>query len=150
MSKIIYDRLKVLVIEDEDFTRNLICRLLREVGVRSIGECTNGKDGLMELVRARPHLVFCDIHMEPMNGLQFLKGVRNIKVKGVDRTPVVFLTGDSSTDLVIFAKEYGVAGYLVKPVSLKQMRDRIDHIVTHTPDLAAAVMDGAGGASSAR
>lgn len=141
MSKILYDRLKVLVIEDEAFTRSLICRLLREVGVRFIGECGNGKDGLMELVRARPHLVFCDVHMEPMNGLQFLKGVRNIKVKGVDRTAIVFLTADSSTDTVVFAKEHGVAGYLVKPVSLKQMRDRIDFVVTNTPILAMELME---------
>jgi two-component system, chemotaxis family, chemotaxis protein CheY len=141
MNKIHYDRMKILVIEDEDFTRNLICRLLREVGVRFIGECGNGKDGLMELVRARPHLVFCDVHMEPMNGLQFLKGVRNIKVKGVDHTAIVFLTADSNTDTVIFAKEHGVAGYLVKPVSLKQMRDRIDFVVTNTPLLAAELME---------
>jgi two-component system chemotaxis response regulator CheY len=90
-------------------------------------------------VRTRPHIVFCDVHMEPMNGKQFLQGVRNIKVKGVDRTPIVFLTADANTDTVAFAKGLGVAGYLVKPTSRKLMNDRIDAVIAADPELSLAL-----------
>lgn len=121
-----FSHLNILVIDDDAFTRALIRRLLRDIGVRSISECDNGRDGLMEVVRARPDLVLCDVHMTPMNGKQLLQGVRNIKVKGVDRTPVVFLTGDSDLATVQFAKDHAVNGYLVKPVSLAKLRDAIE------------------------
>lgn len=71
-----YAKLSILIVEDDNFTRGLIRKVLKEIGVRSILESSNGKDGLMEVVRTRPDIVFCDIHMAPMNGKQFLQGLR--------------------------------------------------------------------------
>lgn len=133
MPTVNYTRLLVLVVEDDEFTRTLIVRMLREVGVVRVLTKANGKDGLMEAVRTRPDIVFCDVHMAPMNGLQFLQGLRAIKVRGVDQTPVVFLTSDAGASTVGFAKEHKVHGYLVKPVSKKQLKDRIDAIVLDDP-----------------
>lgn len=124
-----YAKLSILVVEDDLFTRNLIRKILRDIGVRSISDCSNGKDGLMEVVRTRPDIVFCDVHMAPMNGKQFLQGVRGIKVKDVDKTVVIFLTGDADLATVRFAKEHNVNGYLVKPISLAKLRDAIDAAV---------------------
>ncbi|AWJ87930.1 hypothetical protein TSH58p_30995 (plasmid) [Azospirillum sp. TSH58] len=125
-----YSKLSILIVEDDNFTRGLIRKVLKEIGVRSILESSNGKDGLMEVVRTRPDIVFCDIHMAPMNGKQFLQGVRGIKVKEVDKTPVIFLTGDADLSTVRFAKEHNVNGYLVKPISLAKLRDSIDAVVS--------------------
>lgn len=141
MPSIDYTKLRILVVDDEPYTRDLIQRMLRELGVRFITLKSNGKDALMELVRTRPDIVFCDVHMEPMNGRQFLQGVRGIKVKGVDLTPVVFLTGDANIDTVAFAKAHNVNGYLVKPVSMKQLKDRIDVIVAENPEMFSYVID---------
>lgn len=140
MPAIDYGRLLILVVEDDDFTRELIVRMLRDIGVTRLLTKTNGKDGLMEVVRTRPDIVFCDIHMAPMNGRQFLQGVRTIKVRGVDMTPVVFLTSDADAETVKLAKELGVSGYLVKPVSKKQLKDRIDAIVLENADHFAFLM----------
>ena len=125
-----YSKLNILIVEDDNFTRSLIRKVLKEIGVRSISESSNGKDGLMEVVRTRPDIVFCDIHMAPMNGKQFLQGVRGIKVKDVDKTLVIFLTGDADLSTVRFAKEHNVNGYLVKPISLAKLRDSIDAVVS--------------------
>ena len=126
MTTVDYAKLRVLVIEDESFTSDLICRLLKQVGVELISTATNGKDGLMETVRTKPDIVFCDVHMTPMNGKQFLQGVRGIKVKDVDKTAIVFLTGDSDSATVKFAIEHNVNGYLVKPVSYSRLKEAID------------------------
>ena len=123
-----YHKLSVLLIEDEAYTRNLLRRMLAQIGVQSIIEQGNGKDGLMEIVRTRPDIVFCDIHMKPMNGLQVLEGVRGIKVKGVNETPVIMLTADSAEESVRAALKHNVNGYLVKPVSPAQLKERIDTV----------------------
>jgi two-component system, chemotaxis family, chemotaxis protein CheY len=124
-----YAKLTILVVEDDAFTRRLICKVLKEIGVVSIAECENGKDGLMEVVRTRPDIVFCDVHMAPMDGKMFLRGVRGIKLKDIDKTPVIFVTGDADLATVRFAKEHGVNGYLVKPISLAKMKESINAIV---------------------
>ncbi|WP_448203757.1 response regulator [Azospirillum sp. sgz302134] len=139
MPDVPYDKLSILLIEDETYTRNLLRQILTQIGVRSISERSNGKDGLMEIVRARPHIVFCDIHMKPMNGLQVLQGVRTIKVKDLDKTPVIMLTADNNAASVRTALEHNVNGYLVKPVSLAQMKDRIDAVYAASPELQARV-----------
>ncbi len=52
-----YEQLSILVVEDEAHTRSIIKAMLRQIGVRSIVEAANGKDGLNEVVRTRPHIV---------------------------------------------------------------------------------------------
>lgn len=124
-----YEKFVVLVVEDEAHTRTIIKSLLRQIGVCSIVEAADGKAGLDEVLRAKPHLVLCDVHMEPVDGRTFLKLMRQSKMEAMRRTPVVFLTADAQRDTVAFAKEHQVNGYLVKPVSLGNLKARIDAIL---------------------
>jgi two-component system chemotaxis response regulator CheY len=134
-----WNKLKVLVVEDEDYTRNLTIQILRNIGVRSIGEARDGKAGLMEVVRTRPDIVLCDVHMQPMDGIGFLMGLREIKVQGVDATRVVMLTADSNKDTVLLARAQAVASYLVKPVSLAQLQEKMLAEILSDPELQARV-----------
>ncbi len=121
-----YERLRVLLVEDETYTRQLIRQQLYQIGIRSISEAANGKDGLLELLRTRPNIVFCDIHMKPIGGLEFLRQVRAVKIAAIAATPVVMLTADAGSETVNTAKELAASGYLVKPVALNQLKARID------------------------
>jgi len=131
-----YAKLKILIVEDEPYTREIIRKQLYQIGVRSFAEASDGRTGMQEVVRTRPDIVFCDVHMGDFGGLAFLEGLRKVKIQGIDRTPVVMLTADSSQDTVMFAKEKTVQGYLVKPVSSQQLKQRIDLIVHAFPELA--------------
>jgi two-component system chemotaxis response regulator CheY len=124
-----YEKFVVLIVDDEPHTRSIIKTLLRNIGVRSIVEAGDGKAGLDEVVRTEPHLVLCDVHMEPVDGLAFLRLLRQSKLESMRRTPVVFLTADSKRDTVVFAKEHQVNGYLVKPVSLGGLKARVDAVL---------------------
>jgi len=123
-----YAKIKILIIEDEGHTRALIRSQLHNLGLREIAEAHNGKEGMIQLVKVRPHLVLCDVHMDVMDGLEFLKTLRALKVEAVRNTPVVYLTADAQRDTVLFAKEHAVNGYLVKPVSAAQLKSHIDAI----------------------
>lgn len=124
-----YTKLKILMIEDEKHTRTVIRSLLRQIGVRIVIEATNGRDGLIEVVRDPPHIVLCDIHMQPIDGREFLKTLRAMKIDRVKDTPVVFLTADASRDAVLFAKEFAISGYIVKPPSIATLKARLDAII---------------------
>ncbi len=124
-----YAGVTVLVIEDEANTRLLIKRLLLQIGIISVVEAGDGKAGLDEAMRTRPTIILCDVHMEPVDGRAFLKTLRGLKVRDLANTPVIFLTADAQTDTVLFAKEHHVNGYLVKPVSLTQLKTRVDAVL---------------------
>ncbi len=124
-----YEKLKILLVDDEAYTRQIIRQQLLQIGIRSITEAANGKDGLLELLRTRPDIVFCDIHMKPIGGLEFLRQVRAVKINAIAVTPVIMLTADAGAETVALAKERAADGYLVKPVALNQLKARIDALM---------------------
>ena len=124
-----YEAATALIVEDNPHTRALIKRMLLQVGVRSVVEAADGQSGLLEVMRTRPDIVFCDVHMEPVDGRAVLKAVRESKLPAIRQTPIVFLTGDAHQDVVEFAKEHAVSGYLVKPVSPSDLKLRLDSIL---------------------
>lgn len=123
-----YSRLKVVIIEDEAHTRSIIRSQLIHFGLREIAEAPNGKEGLMQVIRIRPHFVLCDVHMDTMDGLEFLKTLRALKVESVRDTPVIFLTADAQSDTVAFAKDHAINGYLVKPISAAKLKSHVDAV----------------------
>jgi len=124
-----YDLKRVLVLEDEMHIRKIVVRLLKEIGFETIYEASDGIEGMKELLRVRPDLILCDIHMEPMGGLKFLQTVRALKTSEVANLPVIFLTADAEVDTVLKAKELRVDGYIAKPVSLAHLKSKIDAVL---------------------
>ncbi|MEI6556797.1 MAG: response regulator [Rhodospirillaceae bacterium] len=124
-----YEEFSVLIVDDEQFARQIVRNLLIQIGIRRIHEAADGKSGLLELLRVKPQVVLCDVHMKPIDGRQFLKTLRESKVARVAATPVIFLTADALPDTVQFAKEHNANGYLVKPVSLAQLKQRVDAVI---------------------
>jgi two-component system chemotaxis response regulator CheY len=117
-----YEDIRVLVIDDEAHTRTLIKAMLHQIGVVWVRDAQDGLAGLALLEDARPDLVLCDIHMEPVDGFEFLKRLRALGDTDLARTPVVFLTADRLRDSVLEAMSLHVTGYLLKPVSLWDLK----------------------------
>lgn len=129
MPDVSFPGLRIVVIEDESFTRNIIVRGLRQLGVTKIHEATDGGEGLKVVATVRPNVVLCDIHMEPVDGLAFLENLRKLPIAAIAATPVVFLTADSEQRTVLAARQLQVNGYLVKPVSVAQLQKRIEGVL---------------------
>ena len=124
-----YENLRILVIEDESYTRQVVTGLLRQIGFQLINEAKEGGDGFKETVRTRPQVVLCDVHMDPVDGLGYLGKLRGFSNAAIAATPVVFLTADKQQETVLTAKQLKVDGYLVKPVSLQMLKQRLDSLL---------------------
>ena len=124
-----YENIRILVLEDEVYIRQIICRLLREIGFQLIDEAANGADGFKELLRVQPAVILCDIHMEPVDGLTFVRKLRNLGHPELSKIPVVFLTADTQEGTIVEARELRINGYLAKPVSQKALKDRLDSVL---------------------
>lgn len=109
--------------------RTVIRRILANLKIINVHEAAEGGDGLMQTLRVRPSLVLCDVHMQPIDGVKYLRTLRDVKVPQIRDTPVIFLTGDSNQDLVLRARELKVSGYMVKPVSVNDMKKSLGRVL---------------------
>ena len=124
-----YAGVKVLVLEDEAYIRQIIRRLLRQIGFKLITEVEDGTEGFREMLRVNPDVILCDIHMTPIDGMTFLRKLRQINHETIAKVPLIFLTADAELNTVMSAKELRVDGYLTKPVSVKALKERLDAVL---------------------
>lgn len=123
------DRLRVLVIEDQPYMRQIIRQTLERLGVPNVYEAEDGGAGFKITIRMRPDIVFCDIHMEPVGGIQYLSQLRQFKNKEISATPVIFLTADAEEATVVQSRNAKVNGYIVKPTSAAKLKDNINRLL---------------------
>jgi two-component system chemotaxis response regulator CheY len=124
-----YQAFKVVVIEDQPFVRKTIVQLLGQLGLGHISEAEDGESGLRECQRANPDVIICDIDMRPVNGLEFLTRLRASTGIRNPRTPVIFLTKHTESEIVRQALALGVNAFVVKPPTLPALRERVDRFL---------------------
>ena len=118
--------LGVLIVDDSDNARKLMTTVLKEIGVRKIHAVVDGAAALKFLERGGDliELIICDWQMPGMTGLELLTRIH----AAYPTVPFVMVTGKRDLDSVVAAKERGVSGYIVKPYSPKQVKDKIEAI----------------------
>jgi CheY-like chemotaxis protein len=80
---------KILVIEDNRDSRDILAKLLRMSGY-DVMSANDGEAGLAAALKQEPDLIITDIHMPNMNGIEFVQRVR--KDQALDKTPVLVVT----------------------------------------------------------
>lgn len=125
MADIEFSKLKILIVDDDQFYRGILKRLLFQLGVRMIAEAENGEAAITSLLRLKPDAVLCDIEMEPVDGIEVLRRVRAVDIPSLANTPIIMVTSHATSTLVKQAVQLQASGYLVKPVSLTDIQARL-------------------------
>jgi two-component system, chemotaxis family, chemotaxis protein CheY len=133
LSSEMLERKRVLIVEDQEVIRQIVWKMLKDIGFGNIVEVADGTQAIREVLATKPDLIICDIAMEPMDGIKFVETLQARGFKDKDRIPTIFLTGHTERDLVVKAKQLGADGFLVKPVSPKDLRARISYAMNR-PD----------------
>ena len=105
----------LLLVDDESIVRRGIKTLVdyASLGVAEVFEAENGEAALEIIRRGQTHIVFADINMPRMNGLEFVK-----QAKAFDPAlKIALITGYDYFDYVLTALKLGVDDYILKPVS---------------------------------
>jgi two-component system chemotaxis response regulator CheY len=117
--------IRTLIVDDSSVMRKIVERSLRQAGLELlvVHEAGSGTEGL-ELLRAQPvDLILADINMPAMDGLEFL---RQIRVQNLaPGVQVVMITTESSEEHVLQAIEAGARGYIRKPFTAEQVKERV-------------------------
>ena len=118
-------RPRILIVDDSSVMRKIIERSLRQAGVElgDIVEAGNGIEALAAVKDGTFDLILSDINMPAMDGLEFLRQLATVEsAKG---TPVVMVTTEGSESRVVEALSIGAKGYIRKPFTPDQIKERV-------------------------
>ncbi len=123
------EKVKFLVVEDNDFMREVILQVLKALGAGEVRTASNGADGLKELQDYPADIVIVDWEMQPVDGIEFIKTVRTADDSLNPFQPIIMLTGHSERRRIIEARDAGVNEYVVKPISANTLFERIEALI---------------------
>jgi two-component system chemotaxis response regulator CheY len=126
-----YDLLKILLVDDNHYMRVLLAEILRAIGVKDIFEANDGAEGL-QMMRDHPvDIVMTDLSMQPLDGIDFVRLLRNSPDSPNQMAPVIMITGHSTFARVNEAREAGVNEFLAKPLTARGVIERLHQAIEH-------------------
>jgi len=112
------DERVVMVVEDDDDTRTVLCFMLQAEGAR-VESAATGLTAVDAAARVRPHVVLCDIGLPDIDGLEVARRLRdNAALSG---TRLIALTGYGQAEDVRQAIEAGFDAHVTKPINFDQL-----------------------------
>ena len=117
--------IRTLIVDDSSVMRKIVERALRQAGLDSlvVHEAGSGAEGLELLKGEKVDIILSDINMPVMDGLEF---VRQLKIQNLaPGVPVIMITTESSEEHVKQAIQAGAVGYIRKPFTAEQVKERV-------------------------
>jgi len=117
--------IRTLIVDDSSVMRKIVERTLRQAGLElaAVHEAGTGAEALDVLKAMQVDLILSDINMPSMDGLEFLRQLRSQNL--APGVPVVMITTESSEEHVKQAILAGAKGYIRKPFTAEQVKERV-------------------------
>jgi EAL domain-containing protein (putative c-di-GMP-specific phosphodiesterase class I)/CheY-like chemotaxis protein len=125
-----YGKLRVLVVDDNGFTLDMVSRVLKGLGFGSINKANSAESALELFEDNTFDLVITDVNMPGMNGMEFIRLIRSGKTHARADTRIVALTSFSHTEVLGTALALDVNGFLVKPVVPAVVDEKLAQAIT--------------------
>jgi two-component system, NtrC family, nitrogen regulation response regulator NtrX len=107
---------KILIVDDERAIRRALREIL-EFEEFEVDEAENGKDGLDKAKSETYDIIFCDIKMPEMDGMEVLDGLQKAKID----TPVIMISGHGNIETAVQAIKKGAFDFIEKPLDLNRI-----------------------------
>lgn len=125
MKDIDFGRMRALVVEDDQATRELIVAMLEGAGIGHIERARDGQAALNSMRDFQPDIIVCDVLMEPMDGITFTRRIRTSRDSRDPHVPVILLTAHTDRTTVLEARDAGANAFVAKPVSIDELKRKI-------------------------
>lgn len=132
--------MRFLIVDDSVTMRRIIANILLRLGYPEVLHASHGREALDRLAAETVDVVITDWYMPEMNGLDFVKTMRNSPA--TSHIPIVVVTANAASDDIQQALELGVNSYILKPFTVETMKEKIGALISQlegsTPNGAAA------------
>ena len=102
--------LKVMVVDDTSVSRMLLVDGLNEIGIKNTVLAADGEQALQLMMQGPCHIVFSDMNMPKLNGLQLLKALR--EYQPTRQCCFILVTGKGDRAMIEEGKKYGLNNFL--------------------------------------
>ncbi|MBI3269902.1 MAG: Flp pilus assembly complex ATPase component TadA [Planctomycetes bacterium] len=125
------ERPRILVVDDNDEIRSLICLFLRRFKYPvDLVTATNGRKALEEIRRRRPSLILLDYMMPEMDGMEVCKLVRSDLSTAF--IPILMMTADKASETRARAVAVGTDDFISKPIQPNEFEQKIERLLLRT------------------
>jgi two-component system, chemotaxis family, chemotaxis protein CheY len=118
---------RTLVVDDQPSMRELTRQSLLGLGFFGVQEAPDGEEALRMMIKQPFHLVISDMEMPKFDGLSLLRAIR--AHPPIASTGFILLTGVASPEIVQRAVKFGVNNYIVKPVKMSVLKQKIEDVL---------------------
>lgn len=118
---------KVLVADDQLYIQVFVERVLKNEFQLQTTRASDGSEALKKYEEIEPDLIFLDISMPIVNGLEVLTELRN--KKNDKSTPIIIMTANRNSELFQSIVTLGITDYLLKPFTYATLKDRVQDIL---------------------
>ena len=125
---------RVMVVDDSLTSRILMKALAENAGHEVVAMCDNGWDALEKIAALGPDIVFLDMLMPHMDGLEVLKRLAHV----ANRPKVIMLSSVSTRDKILTARDAGADMYVIKPFTADKVHDAVARCLEGGPGSHAA------------
>lgn len=116
---------KILLVDDNDVTREVLRVILRSEGYNVVGEATDGGTGLDMAIKLRPHVIMLDVVMPKVSGKDILPRLREL----VPDACVLMVTASKDQQTISEVVKTGIHGYILKPFNAQKIIDTVAAVV---------------------
>ena len=116
---------KILVVDDEEIIIRSLAKLIEKSGFE-VFVAKTGQDALVMVEEEEFDLVISDMRMPGMSGVEVVKGIFEVlEGRGLERTPVIFITGYADPKCEQEAKELNPIAYIYKPFDISDLVEKV-------------------------
>lgn len=116
----------ILIIDDSSVNNLLLENILEAEGY-TVKVAFNGKEALDIISKEHPHIILLDIMMPGMNGFNVLEELK--KQESTSGIPVIMVSAKSDAVDIDKSMEIGAIDYIIKPINIKTILDKIEHYI---------------------
>ena len=114
----------ILVVDDNQYMRQLISHMLRAFEVGTVLHADNAKEGFSEIRQSKIDCLIVDWLMPGMSGIEFVNMVRTSPQSSRPDIPIILCSGHTEKDLVVDARDAGMSEILTKPLSPQSLFEK--------------------------
>ncbi len=123
------ERIRLLIVDDNAFSRQLIKGVVQQFGAREIHESENGERAMEDVKSFKPDIIIADWVMNPINGMEFVHWLREHPDSPAPFTPVIMVSAYSHLKNIMQARDAGINEFLVKPISARALIMRLQAVI---------------------
>lgn len=117
---------RVLVVDDFEAFRRFVCSTLAgRPGFQVVGEASNGLEAIRRAEELKPDLILLDIGLPSLNGIEVARRIRKL----APESKIIFLSQESSADVVQEAFSLGASGYIVKTRASRDLMVAVEGVI---------------------